>query len=167
MTYESFISMNMASKNDVDSCIIQQLFHGVSHAFTFPLMSSISIIPRSMQENKYPRSPLPINLSQVSFEPFILSRILVKIGIRSQHYNVSTSNIKRVIQIRRGSALFVGHEPACVVGLEGVGEDDGDRLDLVVTLRHHPRAAAGVGLNQPPEGVPKRLLKICVRQIAW
>jgi hypothetical protein len=53
-----------------------------------------------------------------------------------------------------------------VVRLERAGLDDGEPLDLVVALSHHPRPHAFQRLHQPAVRVPPRSDVVGVRQVA-
>lgn len=74
-------------------------------------------------------------------------------------------DVEGIIEVGGGAALLVRHAPPAVVGYEGVAVEDGEGLDIVVALGDHPRAFAGVRLDEASEGVPQRLLRVCVREI--
>lgn len=162
MSYKAFVSMNMTSKHQVNSSIIKQLFHGLSHAFAFTLMRLVSVIPRRMQERNYPRGPQPISACQVRLEPPVLVGTSLEVGVGTQHDDVGASNLKGVVKVGVRATFLVGHGPASIVGLEAFGEDDWERLDLVVAFCDHPWPSTSTWLNQTPKGVPQRLVAVSI-----
>jgi hypothetical protein len=78
--YRSFISMDMASKDHVNLVLDEPALENHSHAFTFHIVSFISVVERHVHENNEPRCLLPINPRQLFTEPFILWCVLYCYG---------------------------------------------------------------------------------------
>lgn len=161
-TYKAFVSMDVASKNQVNPGIIKQFFHGLSHGFTFTLVSSISIIPRGVKQSNEPRGVGPINACQVILKPPVLVRLGVEVSVRTEHENVGPSNVEGVVKVGSGATFLERHRPASVEGGEAVRVRGWEGLDLVVAFGDHPWPPARVRLNQTTERVPKRLLCVGV-----
>jgi hypothetical protein len=115
--------------------------------------------------------------AQVAPEPSVLRAAGRGVGVRAEHDDVrrAAGHVEGVEEVvarrRRGRRRprrrdVVRHAPVRVVRLERPGLDDGEPLDLVVALGHHPRPRARQRLHQPAVRVPPRLDEVGVRQVA-
>lgn len=145
----------MPREDHIDTRLVQNRLQGHPHALSLTFMCSIRVIPRRVDQRENPRRLGPINSRQVSLQPPVLIRAVVKIRVGPEHDNVGPGHVEGVVQVGDGPTLLVGHSPSGAVGHEGLWIiEDRELLDLVVALRHHPRPRARIGLDEAAERVP-------------
>lgn len=160
-TYESLIGMNMARKNHVNSSPIKQFFHSFSHAFSFPFMSSIGVVPGCVEQYHKPWSPPSINFVQIGLKPLELVRACIKVRVWAQHHNMDSDHIERIIQIWCGPTLPEWHDPPCIIGLEAFGLEYGKRFYLMVTFNRKETISFSSVTGQ------KSYIYVCLRVWFW
>lgn len=62
----------MSIEDNVHAVLVQQVFHGYSHALCFSVMCFIGAVPRRVPCSYQPWSHFSVHISQVSLQPLVL-----------------------------------------------------------------------------------------------